>query len=59
MTVAHGEKFPDSKTSVRKFTSPVEKILTNFLEIFFLRQKTFYLLPDKKPPSLAHSLCPE
>jgi len=59
MTVAHGEKFPDSKTSVRKFTSPVEEILTKFLEIFFSRRKTFIYCPTKKPPSLAHSLCPE
>src|SRR5262245_36450594 len=46
MTVVHwhhGGKFSDSKTSVRKFTSPVEKILTKFPEIFSALKKPLFI----------------
>jgi hypothetical protein len=58
MTVAHGEKFSDSKTSVRKFTSPCGKNPYKISGNIFFAPKNLYLLPDKKAPSLAHSLCP-
>jgi hypothetical protein len=55
----HGGKFSDSKTICQKIHITCGKNPYKISGNIFSALKNLYLLPTEKPPSLAHSLCPE
>jgi hypothetical protein len=57
MTVAHREKFSDSKTSVRKFTSPCGKNPHKLSGNIFFAPKNLLFIARQKSRHLWHILC--